>query len=502
MKLYTILKWTRRVLAVAVIALITYFFIFSSANATGIWAALLKVQFIPGVLGITTGGALTVTVILLLTLLFGRVYCSMLCPLGIYQDIVNRIAWFIKSRQKRRTHYSKPNDGIRYGILAFVTVCVVFGFTYPLVWLDPYSLFGKMAVNLGRPLVAGITGAEYYTWSWPAFAFAAAFFTFITLLAAFRGRYYCNTICPAGTLLGLVSKISMFRIQVNESECRHCLLCGKSCKSYCLDSSGIKVDHSRCVVCLNCIGSCNTKAVTYAFAWKKKVAIVRKKEEPTAENKGRRAFLISALGAGVSAGAGVVLLNRFKGKARVKVGAGLPPGAGNLERLQDKCIACHACVAACPSHIIKPAYGELGWQGFLLPSVSYENGFCGFECQKCQEVCPSGALQRMSLEDKKLTKLGVARFTLENCIVYKDGTDCGACDEHCPVKAVAMMPREGSDKLFPKVTPKVCIGCGGCEYICPARPKAIVVIPMAEQRRADAPLIDVQIKVDIEGFGF
>jgi polyferredoxin len=288
----------------------------------------------PGVLGITTGGALTVTVIFLLTLLFGRVYCSLLCPLGIYQDIINRIAWFIKSGQKRRTHYSKPNDGIRYGILAFVTVCVVFGFTYPLVWLDPYSLFGKMAVNLGRPLVAGITGAEYYTWRWPAFAFAAAFFAFITLLAAFRGRYYCNTICPVGTLLGLVSKISMFRIQVNESECRHCLLCGKSCKSYCLDSSGIKVDHSRCVVCLNCIGSCNTKAVTYAFAWKKKVAIARKKEEPTAENKSRRAFLISALGVGVSAGAGVALLNRFKGKARVKVGAGLPPGAGNLERLQ------------------------------------------------------------------------------------------------------------------------------------------------------------------------
>jgi polyferredoxin/formate hydrogenlyase subunit 6/NADH:ubiquinone oxidoreductase subunit I len=499
MHVYGFLKWARRIIALAVFIGLTYFFIAFSAKATAVWSTLLGLQIVPGILGIATGGLVTVLVVMLMTLLFGRVYCSLLCPLGIYQDIVYRIGLFIRNKKKRRTHYSKPRNTLRYSILIVVVICVAFSFVLPLVWLDPYGLFGKMAANIGRPLAYFVSGSNYDAWNLTAFLVSAVILAALTVTAFFKGRLYCNTICPVGTLLGFVSRYSMFRVQIDPESCTHCRLCSMNCKSFCIDAEKPVIDNSRCVVCFNCISKCAKGSIRYRFAWKpeKKKSPASEEKQPSQGNS-RRAFLIAAMGTG----AGIVLLNRFTEKKKIDISKAMPPGAGTLERLKDTCIACHACIAACPAHIIKPAMGAFGWQGFLLPSVSYDNGFCGFDCRRCQEVCPSDALQLMPLEEKKRVKMGVVKLMLENCIVEKFGTDCGACDEHCPVKAVKMTPREGSDKLFPKTTPALCIGCGGCEFICPARPKAIVVLPLSEQRLADAPIIDATIDIKVEGFGF
>ncbi len=499
MQLYGFLRWFRRVTAFAVFLGLLYFFLASSARLAIIWQELIKLQIVPAILGIASGGLLTVIIVLLLTLIFGRVYCSLLCPLGIWQDIVNRSASFFRSRKKRRYRFTKAHNYLRYTILTAAAVCLVFSFTLPILWLDPYALSGRMAVNLGKPLVSLISGSQYAPWSLAAFLVSAVIFLTITLLAFFRGRLYCNTICPAGTMMGLISKISMFRIQIDTAACTHCKLCGTVCKCGCIDCNSSFIDNSRCVVCMNCITACRRGDIHYRFAWKRKNS-EHKSENNKQHDKSRRAFLIAALGGG--AGAGAVLLSRYAEKKRVRITSSMPPGAGNLERLKDKCIACHACIAACPSHIIKPAMGDFGWNGFLLPAVSYENGFCGFDCQRCQEVCPSGALQLMPLEEKKRFRIGVVKLTLERCIVEEFGTDCGACDEHCPVKAVQMTPREGTNKVFPATNPAICIGCGGCEYICPATPKAIEVIPLPEQRLADPPVLDAKVKVVIDGFGF
>ncbi|MDD2290048.1 MAG: 4Fe-4S binding protein [Bacteroidales bacterium] len=499
MHLYSFLRWFRRITALVVFAGLLYFFLFTSSRLAVLWQGLIKLQIVPAILGIASGGLLTVLLVLLLTIIFGRVYCSFLCPLGIWQDIVNRTALFIRGRKKHRHRFSKAHNALRYPVMLAVAICVAFSFTLPLVWLDPYAIFGKMAVNVGKPLVALIGGSQYAAWNTAAFLIAVVVLLTITLISFFRGRLYCNTICPAGTLMGLISKISMFRVQIDKEACTHCQLCGTSCKSGCIDCSNAVIDHSRCVVCMNCISVCRRDGIRYRFSWKRD-----NRQQKTGTTRqpgnGRRAFLLAAIGAG--AGAGAVLLNRASENKRIRISSSMPPGAGTLQRFMDKCIACHACIAACPSHIIKPAMGDFGWQGFLLPAVSYENGFCGFDCQKCQEVCPSGALQLMPLEEKKRMRIGVVKLTLENCIVEKFGTDCGACDEHCPVKAVQMTPREGTGKVFPKTNPAICIGCGGCEFICPATPKAIVVIPLSEQRQADAPVLDVKIKVKVDGFGF
>lgn len=488
MQLSNFLRWARRVTAVAIFLGLAYFFISFSAKATVLWHALLGLQVVPGILGIASGGLLTVLLVFLLTLIFGRLYCSILCPLGIGQDIVYRTGLFFRNRKKCRSRYTKAHNVLRYSILIVVALCVAFSFVLPLVWLDPYGLFGKMAVNLGRPVLNLITGTAREIWNPAATLAAAILFAALSLTAFFKGRLYCNTICPVGSLLGIISRYSMFRVQIDASACTHCQLCGMSCKSGCIDCDNAVIDYSRCVVCLNCISQCPRQGIRYCFAWKKKVP-ASKPVEQTVTGMSRRAFLVAAMGAGV----GIVLLNRFTEKKRVRIPSPMPPGAGTLERLKDNCVACHACIAACPSHIIRPAMGDFGWQGFLLPAISYKNGFCSYDCQKCQEVCPTGALRFMPLEEKKRVKIGVVRLKLENCIVEKFGTDCGACAEHCPVKAMIMTPRDGTDKVYPKTNPRICIGCGACEFICPATPKAVEVIPMSEQRMA---------KVEVDGLGF
>lgn len=152
-----------------------------------------------------------------------------------------------------------------------------------------------------------------------------------------------------------------------------------------------------------------------------------------------------------------------------------PPGASTIRKFTDTCTACHLCVSACPTHVIQPSLTQYGLTGFMQPHMDYHAGFCNFECTICMDVCPAGALLPVSLEEKKLIQLGKAVFIKENCVVETDGTDCGACSEHCPTKAVDMIPYH--DGLFiPKVTEDICIGCGACEYACPTKPyKAIFV---------------------------
>ena len=181
----------------------------------------------------------------------------------------------------------------------------------------------------------------------------------------------------------------------------------------------------------------------------------------------------------------------------------MPPGAGRLEHFKQNCTGCYACVAACPGDVIKPATFEYGPDGILLPTLKYNGHFCGYECNACSSACPSGALSPLTLKEKKRTAIGKAIYMAGKCIVFQAGTDCGACDEHCPTKAITMVPVPGKSFLYyPKLNRDLCIGCGGCEYICPQKPKAIKVVALADQSLAQEPTDDVQQEVEVNDFGF
>jgi ferredoxin len=505
--MYRFLKKFRVVISSVIFLLLLICFI-DSYQLINQWSSgLLKWQFVPALLGFATGSAIILIVLLLLTLVFGRVYCSTLCPLGTYQDSVRRISNMFRSKRKRRLSYSKPYNILRYVILGLTVILFILGNATLLLWLDPYSNFGRMATNLLGPVI--IAGGNLLSDSFPSIPLqdygiftqstciaAAVLFIVVTGISIFRGRLYCNSICPVGSLLGVIANYSLFRLSFDTEACTRCHACSRHCKAQCIDVKAQSVDHSRCVQCLNCTVSCNVNAIRYHFAYNKK-----HKREITKIDPLRRRIFLGALGGVAAAGVARAFTPAFR-RSTDNIKAITPPGSISLDNLKYHCTACHACVANCPSEVLRPAIGEYGLDGFMLPVLDYNKSFCNYECIICSTVCPNGAIQLLTKEEKVVTQIGKATFKHERCIVVTDETDCGACDEHCPVKAIRMVPFHDS-LLVPELDTTLCIGCGGCEYICPARPhKAIYVVANTVHEKARPVVEEKQNEIDVDGFGF
>ncbi len=483
----------RVVFALLFITLLTSGFMFFTPDSFGISSKLLHTQFVPSLMSVFAGTSLFFILLMVMTLLFGRVYCSFLCPLGILQDVISRVSSLFKSPKQRRTHYKKPHNILRYSILVIVAICLIIGVSYPLAFLDPYSVYGRIATNIFNSAALGINNLiaglfpsavvyePFVNVSIAAVVVASGFFCLITILSAFWGRIYCNAICPVGSFLGLLSEAALFRLTIDEDKCVGCGICATHCKSGCIDPKNKKVDYSRCVMCFDCVKSCSTNAYKYSFSYGKKT-VSSKKCDDDPENAGRRNALI-ALGS-----IGVILVSRKWGNKLHPAVSGednaahiIPPGSISLNHLKEHCTACHACVAACPQHIIHPALGEHGLDGFMMPLISFKNGSCNYDCNACSLVCPAGAIKPLSIESKRVTKIGTVKFTAKNCMVFKTETNCGLCSEHCPTGAITMVDFKKKDLKFPSVHRDICIGCGGCEHVCPASPKAMTVVPVEEQ---------------------
>lgn len=515
------LKKIRVILSLLLFSLITLYFLDFRDLLPESFSFLAKIQFIPALLAVNI---LILVSLLVLTLLFGRVYCSSICPMGIYQDVV---AWLSKKfiRKKKYT-YSKAKNILRWSILVATVVAFVFGFAFLVGLLDPYGAYGRMVTHILRPaylagnnlLEAIFTSFNNYTfykvsiYSLSIFSSAIALVTLgmIGYLAWHNGRTYCNTICPVGTTLGFLSKYSLFKIRFVDDKCNMCGLCAMKCKASCIDSKNKKIDHSRCVTCFNCIESCNRDAMNYTFiGFKKKKAVstipaYTYLKEDLPANESKRRFLSATLVVGLAAGkliaqeASSALLPKRELKRQIPIA---PPGAVSFNHLREKCISCHLCVSKCPSHVIKPAFLEYGLEGIMQPKLYFDKGFCNYDCTVCGDVCPTGALIPLTKDEKNHTQMGQVQFIIENCIVYYDETSCGACSEHCPTQAVHMVPYKGA-LTIPETDTSICVGCGGCEYVCPAIPfKAIYVEGLATQNKVEIKKEEVK-KMVIDDFGF
>lgn len=485
------LKPLRVALALVFLAVLTAAFLdFRGVVPASLAHWFASAQLGPAALAATTGGIaalVTLAVLLVLTLLCGRVYCSVVCPLGILQDVVARL----RPRRRKPLHFAPEQRALRYGFLAVLLIGTASGFVgLSLTLLDPYSHFGRIVATLARPLIVATNNAlvpaaqalgsqALYRVPLPAsvagvvvFAFATA--ALVAALAVLRGRLYCNTVCPVGTVLGLVSRVSAFRLAIDRSACTKCADCLRACKAQCIDLRSGQVDASRCVACANCLGACTHRGIGYRFAW-------RRADTPAdAPNLERRTLVAAAL-----------LLPPLAATKLAEPTAPTPrrapvapPGARSTAQLLDRCTGCQLCVSECPTHVLTPTVFDYGWGGLSKPRLDFERAFCNFDCRRCGEVCPTGAITLLDLADKRLTSLGTAKFEQKRCIVETDGTDCAACSEHCPTKAVDTVPFRQNLRL-PQVKEELCIGCGACEFACPVRPeRAITVSARAEHTRA------------------
>ena len=450
------------------------------------WMA--KVQFLPALLALNFG---VVAVLLVLTLLFGRVYCSVICPLGVMQDIISWIHGKTKKKNRFRFSYSPAKKWLRYGVLAIFIIALIAGIHSLVALVAPYSAYGRIASNLMAPLYQW--GNNFFAWiaeradsyafystevwirSWATFAVAAATFAVVAVLAWKNGRTWCNTICPVGSFLGFFSRFSVFAPVIDTDKCRNCGLCGKQCKSSCINMKEHKIDYSRCVACMDCIETCKEGAISFA---RRSFACAQddKKNSGTTDT-GRRAFLISTAAAGTAVAA----------KAQeMKVDGGLsaiaraekperstpivPAGALSLKNFSDHCTACQLCVSVCPNQVLRPSTSLMT---LMQPEMSYERGYCRPECTKCSDVCPAGAIRPISREEKSSIQIGHAVVCLDNCVVNTDEVSCGNCARHCPAGAISMVRKNPDDPKslrIPTVNEERCIGCGACENLCPARP--------------------------------
>lgn len=539
MKRPNYLKGLRVILAILIFVPILLFFVDFADVLPDRVSSLLRLQILPALLA----GAVGILIFqFVLALLFGRIYCSVICPAGVLQDLINRIFCIGKKKKNgvRRFKYHKPQNILRYTILAFTLGLAVFGFTGLCLLLGPYSNFGRIANNLFRPVVMWgnnviadlltrmdnytlyhVTISNVSTAGWVSAL--VALLVFIGLVV-FRGRLFCNTLCPVGALLSLVSRYSFFRISFDKAACTHCGNCEHTCKAEAIDSRNLTVDTSRCVDCFNCVSSCAKGGLQYRFQpFFRKEEVPAVKEEKasqaqlTAPNS-RRTFL--ATGVSLAAGLPVVstlaeevssLAEADKGEGKHGKGKGkhgkkwppvTPPGSLSLERFKDKCTACHICIVQCPSHVLRPAGLEYGFDYMLKPHVAYIDSYCNYECTVCSEVCPTDAIKPLTKEEKATTQVGIATFFINRCIVHTEETDCGACSEHCPTQAVHMVPYKGT-LTIPQVNPDLCIGCGGCESICPVRPMRAIIIKSNEVHKfVEKPEQEEVKNVEVEDFGF
>lgn len=498
------LRRLRVTLAAVFFTLITLLFL-DFTGTLHIWLGwLAKIQFLPALLALNVG---VVVALVMLTLLFGRIYCSVVCPLGVMQDVVS---WISGRRKKHKFRFSHSPEKriLRYGVLALFIVAFIAGIGSLVALLAPYSSYGRIAQNifqpvyiLGNNLMAWVTervdsyafySREVWMRSLPTFIIAAITLVGIGVLAWRNGRTYCNTICPIGTILSLMARFSWFKVKVDETKCNKCGLCSRSCKSACIDFKNSKIDYSRCVVCGDCIDKCRKKALSYTHSSPKKSEEIDKAKMIDQEvvNSARRSFL---LGAAIATTSAVIAqekkkvdggLAEIEDKQAPKRNTPLtPPGSLSAQNMARHCTACQLCVAECPNDVLRPSTDI---QKLMQPTMSYERGYCRPECNRCSEVCPAGAIKPIKREDKSSIQIGHAVWIKKNCVPITDGKECGNCARHCPAGAITMInsnPKDDTSPKIPAVNTSRCIGCGACENLCPARPFSAIYVEGHEVHR-------------------
>ena len=484
------LKKIRVALAIVFWLGITLLFLDFTGALHGWLGWMAKIQFLPAVLAVNVA---VIIGLVLLTLVFGRVYCSVLCPLGVFQDGVAHLNVARKRKKKNRKPYSYSPElkWLRYGVWAVFVIALVAGVQALVALLAPYSAWGRIVQNLFQPVYLWVNNLfaalaeragsyafyskEVWLRSLPTFIVAVVTLVVIVILAWRGGRTYCNTICPVGTTLSFFSRFAMFRPMIDANVCKGCKSCEHNCKASCIDVEHRKIDYSRCVDCFNCIDSCKLGGLKYRFAWGKKQAEVG----TSAQDTGRRAFITgAALAVGTATlkaqekkvdGGFATILDKEVPVRDIPV---TPPGSKSVKDFYRRCTACQLCVAECPNNVLRPS---TDLRHLMQPEMSYERGYCRPECTRCSEVCPTGAIRKITKEEKTQYHVGTARVNPDLCVV-EQGVECGNCARHCPAGAIRLVKDEATGYRRPVVNEERCIGCGACENLCPARPISAITV--------------------------
>jgi len=486
--------WRRIRQGVQILAFLLFLALFVYTNAQrprGFWADIFSrldplLMLTASLAGrALVSGFLLAGFTLLLTLLFGRVWCGWLCPLGTLLE------WLRPQRVKRHAPLEKWRS-IKY-VLLFILLFAAFLGNQTLIFLDPitilnrtfataiwpsaiYSIAAIESVLYQAPALWGPLDVIHYGLVQPLFQEVQPAFTLAALTALFcvglvalnwwAERFWCRCLCPLGGLLGLISKLALVRREV-EGQCALCARCTHQCPTGTIDPrDNYRSDPSECIVCYDCLTDCTRAGI--GFRWQ----VPAWRPDQWREYDPSRRQVLAALGASVAgvALAGVEPITQRQPATMIR-----PPGAVPAE-FSALCVRCAACVCVCPTQGLQPSLFEGGVQNVLTPRLVPRLGYCGFNCNACGQVCPTGAIPLLALEAKQQTVIGLASIDRDRCLPWAYDTPCIVCEEVCPVadkaiwlEEVEVVNSQGQTLVLqrPQMILDLCIGCGICEYQCP-----------------------------------
>ena len=445
-------------------------------------------------------GLLVAGAMLVLTLIVGRFFCGWVCPLGTAIDMAGSL------RRKRQALSDGVNRGMRsvkFLFLGAIGIAALFG--RQVAWvLDPMVIVARfVSLNLIPAVTAALNNTFIFlirdlhiealrgvyralkptvlgiqVHFFPHTFLILAYFLAVVLAGLFVSRLWCRMLCPLGALYALAARFAPLKRIVDE--CVRCSRCRNDCRIGAIRKD-LTYSQGECILCMDCVYDCPSHGTRFGFSG------ARVKAPENSDQAGgitRRQFMVLA-------GTSLALLGGKKAAARTVAGADRdagvirPPAALEEEDFTDRCVRCGNCIKVCITNGLQPVSWQAGIEGIWTPQLVPEIGYCEYNCTLCGNTCPTGAIPKLSLEEKQRTKLGTARIDHSLCIPWAQGKECIVCEEHCPVADKAIRTRRDpvTGVLKPYVDEKLCVGCGICQNKCPVRPvRAIRVTPEGAAR--------------------
>ncbi|MFC1577110.1 4Fe-4S binding protein [Candidatus Omnitrophota bacterium] len=438
-------------------------------------------------------------IMLALTAVFGRFFCGWVCPLGTVMDVCSSIK---KAKFRERDAANSKLRAVKFFILGVIAAASFVGLQIAWVF-DPmgimarfvsmnlipiatslmntifkilirgFGLYGPLH-DLYRSLKFSVLGVEVHFFSHSVSIFL--FFAFICAMVIVVRRFWCRTLCPLGAIYSITARLAPLKLTVDD--CEKCHVCKKECRMGAIKEN-LSYLQGECILCMDCIYNCPRKSMR--FSWRKK----DKKEVNSGPGGGdagggisRRQFITLLFSSAFLLGfkKNIIGIRRPRNVIR-------PPAALGERDFTDRCIRCGNCMKVCITNGLQPVMLQEGLGGIWTPHLVPEIGYCEYNCTLCGNVCPTGAIRRITAEEKKITRLGLAKIDQSLCVPWAQDKHCIVCQEHCPVseKAIKLKKKIVGDEtiLMPYIDEVLCVGCGICQNKCPVRPvRAIRVSPV------------------------